>query len=278
MNLLQQAFSHSVPNAIQRFPQSLKLVHWGQSLLYSRNRTIKRWVKQATSTCEGAVLDVGCGDGHYLFQLKKAKVKRVIAMDRNADWLNFLSDFQSKNTIVDGLKVEFRTENLDDDFLAGEKGLDLIFCFSVLPYLKDPGHVFERFSALANPGCRLLVYSPVAFDTILPLYRWMFARFQHYESVQSRKELLSASALTQLALNHGFVLKSAVSTYGFWGKLGHECWSMSTMLLGASSILLRMVGVLSIPITLPMNLGCGFVDRRSETVQGNGWMASFERI
>ena len=121
MNLLQQAFSHSVPNAIQRFPQSLKLVHWGQSLLYSRNRTIKRWVKQATSTCEGVLLDVGCGDGHYLFQLKKAKAKRVIAMDRNADWLNFLSDFQSKSTIVDGLKVEFRTENLDDDFFAGEK-------------------------------------------------------------------------------------------------------------------------------------------------------------
>lgn len=278
MNLLQQAFSHSVPQAIQRFPGSLKLLHWGQSWLYSRNRTIKRWVQVATAQFQGVLLDVGCGDGHYLFQLKQVRANRVIAIDRNADWLDFLSDFQTKYTIVDGSKVEFKTENLDGDFLAGESGLDLIFCFSVLPYVKDPGHVFERFSSLANPGCTLLVYTPVAFDTILPLYRWMFARFQHYESVQLRKELLSADALTELASKHGFALKSAASTYGFWGNLGHECWSMSTMLLGASFFPLRIVGLVSVPMTLPLNLVLGFVDRRAGTLKGNGWMASFERI
>lgn len=278
MNLLQQAFSHSVPNVILRFPSSLKLVHWGQWLLYSRNRTINRWVKRSISECGGIVLDVGCGDGHFLFQLKNSKAKRVIAIDRNTDWLNFLSDFQSNYTIVDGLKVEFRNENLDDEFLVGETGVDLIFCFSVLPYVKDAEKVFERLSALSNPGCRLLVYSPVAFDTILPLYRWMFARFHHYESVQSRRELVPAEALIAMASRHGFHVKSAASTYGFWGKLGHECWSMSTMLLGASSIILRVVGVLSVPITMPLNLVFGFVDRRVGIKNGNGWMASFERV
>lgn len=278
MNLLQQAFSHSTPTVIQRFPISLRLLHWGQSLLYSRNRTIKRWVKNATTQFHGVLLDVGCGDGHYLFQLKKTKAKRVIALDRNGDWLDFLSDFQSKNAIVEGLKVEFRAENLEDDFLVNETGVDMIFCFSVLPYVKDPAHVFERFASLANPGCILLLYTPVAFDTILPLYRWMFARFQHYESVQSRRELVPVEALIAMASRHGFQLKFAASTYGFWGKLGHECWSMSTMLLGASSFMLRVVGMLSVPITMPLNLVFGFVDRRVGIKNGNGWMASFERV
>ncbi len=92
MNLLQQAFSHSVPQAIQRFPGSLKLLHWGQSLLYSRNRTIKRWVQVATAQFQGVLLYVGCGDCHYLFQLKQVRANRVIAIDRNADWLDFLSE------------------------------------------------------------------------------------------------------------------------------------------------------------------------------------------
>jgi len=53
---------------------------------------------------------------------------------------------------------------------------------------------------------------------------------------------------------------------------------MSTMLLGASFFPLRIVGLVSVPKTLPLNLVLGFVDRRARTLKGNGWMASFERI
>lgn len=275
MNLIQQAFAHAVPKHIQRFPQGLRVLHAFQSLLYSRNATIARAVKRATHNFRGVLLDLGSGDGHFLFQLKNVRAHRVIALDRNADWMRFMEDYQARHGLLRHAEVEFHCADLDGDFLSHQTDVSLIFCFSVLPYVSDPGHVFARLAKIARPGAQLLLYTPVDFQTVLPLYRWMFKGFQHYESMQMRRALHSSDELTAIAKKHGFVLASSQKTYGFLGKIGHECWSISTMLLGADNPLWQVLGAVSIPLTMPLTVLLGFLDRRLPIQHGNGWMAQF---
>lgn len=277
MNLVQQAFSHSVPFWLQRFPSCLRWVHRTQSLLYSRNRIIKSAVRQHAQSFEGVLLDVGCGDGHYSLQAINAGVKHVVGVDKNDDWMTFLRGYFTLVRPENEKTICFETVDLDEGFLPNQREVDLIFCFSVLPYLNNPRNLIKQLSDKTKPGGTLLLYTPVAFDTVLPPYRWMFERLRHYESVQNRKALMSAEEIFEQTKKVGYQLKSYNFTYGFWGKLGHECWSMSLMLLGDRRLILQSMGILSALITIPVNLICGFIDRRIPLKHGNGLMAEFQK-
>jgi hypothetical protein len=52
---------------------------------------------------------------------------------------------------------------------------------------------------------------------------------------------------------------------------------MSLMLLGDRRLILQSMGILSALITIPVNLICGFIDRRIPLKHGNGLMAEFQK-
>lgn len=95
------------------------------------------------------VLDLGCGYGDILFRCWAAGAKAATGIDNDRDILIRLADFAKENKIPkdDLFLIRFdlnRIDNLrfmfdkDADFFS-----DIIICFSVLPYLKQPFTVLE---------------------------------------------------------------------------------------------------------------------------------------
>lgn len=285
MKWVKQAFDHTVPTILRNFPWLIRGVHSLQTVLYQRNRLLRQKVdvilcNSAKATTESiVVLDAGCGDGHYFLRALRMGVSHLIALDRNEGWLSFLRGYIGRFSIQQNTQVDFHCENLDQEFLVHElASVDLIFCFAVLPYVKDLNHTMKQFSRVAKDGARLLIYVPVNFTIELSMYQWMFQRFNHSEHAQNRQKVLVPSDVFATALVNGFEVSEVVYAYGKWGRVGHEIWSMTTMLLGSKGLHWNVLGLTAVSVTFPLLLILTMIDRLDVPKTGNGMYCEFLRV
>ena len=285
MKWVAQAFDHSVPGILHRWQGGIHWVHLLQRILYQRNGLIKRKVKSVLKriagessatvldgdTVIGTILDVGCGDGHYIFVAKSAPFGRLLGIDRNGAWINFLGNYFGHRPEKSAGITEFVCADLDDGMKdLGDETVDLIFCFAVLPYVKNASFTLSEMHRVLRPGKSMLLYVPVGFKIETRLYRWMFHHFNHYESQQGRQAVFESSELLNMLGEAGFEVTDRTFAYGKLGRWGHEIWSMTTMLLGSGRWPLVTLGVVVAPISLVLLLILKGLDQSSTLTDGNG--------
>jgi SAM-dependent methyltransferase len=285
MKWVAQAFDHSVPGILHRWKGGIHWVHLLQRILYQRNGLIKRKVKSVLKriagessaavldgdTVIGTILDVGCGDGHYIFVAKSAPFGRLLGIDRNGAWINFLGNYFGHRPEKSAGITEFVCADLDDGMKdLGDETVDLIFCFAVLPYVKNASFTLSEMHRVLRPGKSMLLYVPVGFKIETRLYRWMFHHFNHYESQQGRQAVFESSELLNMLGEAGFEVSDRTFAYGKLGRWGHEIWSMTTMLLGSGRWPLVTLGVVVAPISLVLLLILKGLDQSSTLTDGNG--------
>jgi SAM-dependent methyltransferase len=285
MKWVAQAFDHSVPGILHRWKGGIHWVHLLQRLLYQRNGLIKRKVKSVLKriagessatvldgdTVIGTILDVGCGDGHYIFVAKSAPFGRLLGIDRNGAWINFLGNYFGHRPEKSAGITEFICADLDDGMKdLGDETVDLIFCFAVLPYVKNASFTLSEMHRVLRPEKSMLLYVPVGFKIETRLYRWMFHHFNHYESQQGRQAVFESSELLIMLGEAGFEVSDRTFAYGKLGRWGHEIWSMTTMLLGSGRWPLVTLGVVVAPISLVLLLILKGLDQSSTLTDGNG--------
>jgi SAM-dependent methyltransferase len=285
MKWVAQAFDHSVPGILHRWKGGIHWVHLLQRLLYQRNGLIKRKVKSVLKriagessatvldgdTVIGTILDVGCGDGHYIFVAKSSPFGRLLGIDRNGAWINFLGNYFGHRPEKSAGITEFICADLDDGMKdLGDETVDLIFCFAVLPYVKNASFTLSEMHRVLRSGKSMLLYVPVGFKIETRLYRWMFHHFNHYESQQGRQAVFESSELLNMLGEAGFEVTDRTFAYGKLGRWGHEIWSMTTMLLGSGRWPLVTLGVVVAPISLVLLLILKGLDQSSTLTDGNG--------
>lgn len=285
MKWVAQAFDHSVPGILHRWQGGIHWVHLLQRILYQRNGLIKRKVKSVLKriagessaavldgdTVIGTILDVGCGDGHYIFVAKSAPFGRLLGIDRNGAWINFLGNYFGHRPEKSAGITEFICADLDDGMKdLGDETVDLIFCFAVLPYVKNASFTLSEMHRVLMSGKSMLLYVPVGFKIETRLYRWMFHHFNHYESQQGRQAVFESSELLNMLGEAGFEVSDRTFAYGKLGRWGHEIWSMTTMLLGSGRWPLVTLGVVVAPISLVLLLILKGLDQSSTLTDGNG--------
>lgn len=285
MKWVAQAFDHSVPGILHRWQGGIHWVHLLQRILYQRNGLIKRKVKSVLKriagessatvldgdTVIGTILDVGCGDGHYIFVAKSAPFGRLLGIDRNGAWINFLGNYFGHRPEKSAGITEFICADLDDGMKdLGDETVDLIFCFAVLPYVKNASFTLSEMHRVLRPEKSMLLYVPVGFKIETRLYRWMFHHFNHYESQQGRQAVFESSELLNMLGEAGFEVTDRTFAYGKLGRWGHEIWSMTTMLLGSGRWPLVTLGVVVAPISLVLLLILKGLDQSSTLTDGNG--------
>jgi SAM-dependent methyltransferase len=222
-------------------------------------------------TVIGTILDVGCGDGHYIFVAKSAPFGRLLGIDRNGAWINFLGNYFGHRPEKSAGITEFVCADLDDGMKdLGDETVDLIFCFAVLPYVKNASFTLSEMHRVLRSGKSMLLYVPVGFKIETRLYRWMFHHFNHYESQQGRQAVFESSELLILLGEAGFEVSDRTFAYGKLGRWGHEIWSMTTMLLGSGRWPLVTLGVVVAPISLVLLLILKGLDQSSTLTDGNG--------
>ena len=285
MKWVAQAFDHSVPGILHRWQGGIRWVHLLQRILYQRNGLIKRKVKSVLKriagessaavldgdTVIGTILDVGCGDGHYIFVAKSSPFGRLLGIDRNGAWINFLGNYFGHRPEKSAGITEFICADLDDGMKdLGDETVDLIFCFAVLPYVKNASFTLSEMHRVLRPGKSMLLYVPVGFKIETRLYRWMFHHFNHYESQQGRQAVFHSAEILNMLGEAGFEVTDRTFAYGKLGRWGHEIWSMTTMLLGSGRWPLVTLGVVVAPISLVLLLILKGLDQSSTLTDGNG--------
>lgn len=285
MKWVAQAFDHSVPGILHRWQGGIHWLHLLQRILYQRNGLIKRKVKSVLKriagessaavldgdTVIGTILDVGCGDGHYIFVAKSSPFGRLLGIDRNGAWINFLGNYLGHRPEKSAGITEFVCADLDDGMKdLGDETVDLIFCFAVLPYVKNASFTLSEMHRVLRSGKSMLLYVPVGFKIETRLYRWMFHHFNHYESQQGRQAVFESSELLNMLGEAGFEVSDRTFAYGKLGRWGHEIWSMTTMLLGSGRWPLVTLGVVVAPISLVLLLILKGLDQSSTLTDGNG--------
>ena len=285
MKWVAQAFDHSVPGILHRWQGGIHWVHLLQRILYQRNGLIKRKVKSVLKriagessaavldgdTVIGTILDVGCGDGHYIFVAKSSPFGRLLGIDRNGAWINFLGNYFGHRPEKSAGITEFVCADLDDGMKdLGDETVDLIFCFAVLPYVKNASFTLSEMHRVLRSGKSMLLYVPVGFKIETRLYRWMFHHFNHYESQQGRQAVFHSAEILNMLGEAGFEVTDRTFAYGKLGRWGHEIWSMTTMLLGSGRWPLVTLGVVVAPISLVLLLILKGLDQSSTLTDGNG--------
>jgi 2-polyprenyl-3-methyl-5-hydroxy-6-metoxy-1,4-benzoquinol methylase len=133
----------------------------------------------------GSVLDVGCGSGAFLFQLKK----------------RWPGDYITAGTDVSGAPLDYAESQgvpvIRGDFLKhdfGEERFDAITFWAVIEHLSDPKAFLEKANSIISDGGLCFVLVPnlrsLAVRLLGVRYRYVYPQHLNYFSAASLRKLV----------------------------------------------------------------------------------------
>jgi 2-polyprenyl-3-methyl-5-hydroxy-6-metoxy-1,4-benzoquinol methylase len=146
----------------------------------------EREVKLFRRHCEsGAVLDVGCGSGAFLYQLKQ----------------RFPGAYEILGTDVSGAPLDYAESKgvpvVRGDFLAhdfGAKKFDVVTFWAVLEHLLEPKRFLEKAASIVKPGgfCFVLVPNMRSFAVraIGKRYRYIYPQHLNYFTASTLRRIV----------------------------------------------------------------------------------------
>ncbi len=227
---------HEIPPIFLQFPRLIHVLWAIKFVLYPRVGVIHRQLKSCNF--KGLrVLDLGSGDGQFLFPIAESGPVSIDAVDISASNLNFTKmQFPMVETHVQDIEIFLKQAN--------SSKYDYVQCISTLQYLEDPQVIIENIHRVVAPNGRFLLYVPLNQFQEFFLYRWIFNRFSNYETCMNRKRIFSLGEINQRFEAAGFRIESFTPTYGWFGRWSHELLSIGTILLSQSNIVLKLIGIL----------------------------------
>lgn len=175
--------------------------------------------------------DIGCGEGLYLNYAAQSMDSKnipykVIGLDKNTDWIEFLSTNFSSN-------AQYHVLDMNKDLpllLSTIAGCHRVACISTLQYAQQPLLALQSIVDALQPGAELFVYFPVDHHRYTPWYKALFKRGQNYESHSQRSTPVGLSAFQQF-LTTNSQLKTLVFQryYHALAAIGHEQLSSAQM-------------------------------------------------
>lgn len=134
----------------------------------------------------GAVLDVGCSSGAFLYQLNQ----------------RFPGSYEILGTDVSGAPLDYAESKgvpvLRGDFLShdfGEKKFDGVTFWAVLEHLAEPKCFVQKAASILKPGGKCFVLVPnmksLAIRSIGKRYRYIYPQHLNYFTASNLKKLVS---------------------------------------------------------------------------------------
>jgi len=147
----------------------------------------------------GAILDVGCSSGAFLFQLKQRfpQSYEVVGMDVSGPALDYAASR--------GITV-LRGNFLDHDF--GNQRFDAVTFWAVLEHLLQPKSFLEKARSILKPNGRCFVLVPnmrsLAVRLLGVRYRYIYPQHLNY---------FTRSTLNRMVEQGGFAIAESCSTH-----------------------------------------------------------------
>jgi SAM-dependent methyltransferase len=140
-------------------PESGGGVQKAQLLQTEQLGRFTRWMfEQVAPHVQGTVWEAGCGTGTYTAHLLAAGVPRILATDREDDFLSLARQRFAGDRRVSVFALDLARE---DEFGRVEgQGVRSIVCLNVLEHIVDDRMVLRRMRALLPSGGRLLLLVP----------------------------------------------------------------------------------------------------------------------
>ena len=249
-----------------KFPQFIHFVYRWNGLLLQRNKVVKAELKKSLrSIGSGQVMDAGCGEGMFILPYAQNYSNvRFTGIDNNQNNIDFCEKYKSQKNLSN---ASFLNQSLESDFF--DQTFDLIYCIGTLQYLEDDVATLTRFHQHLKEKGTLIVYSPINGKTILDLYKHHIENKNNYEIQQNRKRIYLETELTKKLKTAGFDTVTKKYTYGYFGILGHEIYSVALIKIGSSEYFFWAYCILLI-IFLPIILLLINVDYLLKKNNGNG--------
>jgi len=142
----------------------------------------------------GSILDVGCGDGKFLWALDAQRWKAT-GVDNLPETLSRVSSRMPSLHLIEG---NIYSRNLE------EEGYDALTFWHVLEHLPDPRRILRRASALLRPGGWLFISLPRLDSLQAKIFR---KHWYAFDDVPRHLYHFSKSSLDHLLIEAGFIVR-----------------------------------------------------------------------
>jgi len=261
-------FTHNYPQWVLKYPNTIKIAYALNYLIQLRKWYVVSEIKKLLQTQNEpfTLLDVGCGEGQYIFPLatkyKTAYFSGIDKYDMNIQFCKRLAVVNNNHNII------FKNESAEN--IAETDFYTIILFIGVLQYVANDQFVMSKlYNALQQNG-RLLMYVPVNNKVITPFFRYLANTFDNYETVQNRQKIYTADQLITLFSKQGFSIEKEVITFGFFGKISNEILNSFLILINRVHIILALWLSVIFILIYPFYLLFMLIDFLLPNDDGNG--------
>lgn len=262
---------HQIPSYFFKHRFLINIIHWWNFFILQRNWFISKQIKLALNSKKPLqILDVGCGDGQFLFStVKNFPQHQYEGIDRSENNVAFCNHYLKKPLCVLG----------DLELRPLQKKYDVQYLFGVLQYIQDDTAALAHLQEHLSPDGKIIAYVPINGKSVLPFFERILSKFNHYEVVQNRQRIYSEKQLLQTIDRANLKVQSKQHCIGTLGIIAHEIYALFLAILSKSpypiiSVLLTIYVLYPlIPILFLLNL----IDHFREKKDGNGMLLELSK-
>lgn len=218
---------HRYPEVLWKYPRLLRLVHRLTAAFTLRSWHIHPELRRLARELPQPFtwMDAGCGAGEFLVPLAHAhREAAFVGIDRSE---SNVAMGQAYAVASNRANLVYRAESLEA--LPDVEAFDAVSCIVVLQYTEGQQAVVARLARSLRPGGFLALYVPVHEDRVLPFFRhWMSRYFggMDYNEGQGQHGRFTPASAHALVDRAGLRVLRQRATYGFWGKLNYETYTL----------------------------------------------------
>ena len=107
-----------------------------------------------------AVLDLGCGDGAYVYMLS-GKAGRVVGVDADYDAVRLANKELERHGVQNAQCLQLPLSQVTRQAVGASDGFDLVYSMDVIEHLPRPEEMVEVAVAMAKPGATIVIGTPL---------------------------------------------------------------------------------------------------------------------
>jgi SAM-dependent methyltransferase len=252
-NKLRSLQTHDFPRIFFKYPGLIRIAYG----IHYLNQLRKWYVVGKLNQLAGRVksshftfIDAGCGEGQYMFPLAaRFPQAKIIGIDKSAGNIDFANEYIRRKPFPNVSVIQGTIEEASP-VDAG----DIVMCIGVLHFVDDDRRAMHALASMVKPGGALLLEVPVNGKIIFPLYRWALNKYGNYDTINARKRTYLPAEVSALVAQSGLKVRTVTYAYGTLGKLGHELYNTSLVILLNGNTFERIVSGIIINLLYPLTL------------------------
>lgn len=267
-NKLKSLQTHDFPRIFHKYPGLIRIAY-GISYLNQLRKwyvvgKLNKLVRQRLSP-HFSFIDVGCGEGQYMFPLAaKFPQALITGIDKSAGNINFANEYIRQRPFPNVSVTEASFEEMSPVPEA-----DIVMCVGVLHFVDNDKAGINTLANMVKPGGSLLLEVPVNNKIIFPLYKWALSRYGNYDTINERKRTYLSGDVLTLVNGTGLQVETVTYAYGTLGKLGHEIYNTSLVILLNGNVMERIISGIIINLLYPLTLLLYALDYCIKHKEGN---------